>query len=156
MAGTAAADRRELPPVEGVRYLAFCDMSGGSADSAALAIAHRHTAGSAVLDCLREVRAPHSPAAAVARFVADLERYHVRDVTGDRVARATGRDTVFHPPGQHDDLANAAAGALVLAAAADPLDALPPGALAVNRGLWRRSPNQLSDRYAGFREGPTW
>ena len=30
-----------------------------------------------------------------------------------------GRDLVDHPPGQHDDLANAAAGALVLAAAAD-------------------------------------
>jgi hypothetical protein len=33
-----------------------------------------------------------------------------------RTSRGTGRDSVDHPPGAHDDVANAAAGALVLAA----------------------------------------
>ena len=33
-----------------------------------------------------------------------------------RVGRGTGRDSVDHQPGAHDDVANAAAGALVLAA----------------------------------------
>jgi hypothetical protein len=37
-----------------------------------------------------------------------------------RTARG-GRDSVDHPPGAHDDVANAAAGALVLAASNDPL-----------------------------------
>ena len=32
-----------------------------------------------------------------------------------RTGRGTGRDIIDHPPGAHDDLANAAAGALVMA-----------------------------------------
>ena len=32
-----------------------------------------------------------------------------------RIGRGTGRDIIDHPPGAHDDLANAAAGALVMA-----------------------------------------
>jgi hypothetical protein len=35
------AGRYELPPVDGVQYHAFCDPSGGSADSMTLAIGHR-------------------------------------------------------------------------------------------------------------------
>jgi hypothetical protein len=37
----------------------------------------------------------------------------------ERSTTRTGRDSVNHPPGAHDDLINAAAGALVMAAAAD-------------------------------------
>jgi hypothetical protein len=33
-----------------------------------------------------------------------------------RTARGTGRDSIDHPPGAHDDLANAVAGACVVAA----------------------------------------
>lgn len=166
------ADRDELPPATGVKYHAFTDPSGGSRDSFTLAIAHadRRT-GHAVLDCLREVRPPFSPAEVVAEFAEVLSSYGIRAVTGDRYAgewprerfrehrinyepsertksdiyrdvlpllnsgqvellhhsrltsqllgleRRTargGRDSIDHAPGGHDDVANAAAGVLVL------------------------------------------
>jgi len=164
------SDRRELPPVEGMRYVAFVDPSGGSADSFTLAIAHRHD-GRAVLDLLRERRPPFSPEDVVTEYSAIMKGYRVAEVRGDRyagewprerfrghgiryvpsarvksdiylellplvnagrcelldlprlaaqliglerrVARG-GKDSVDHPPGGHDDVANAAAGALVL------------------------------------------
>src|SRR5690606_12440765 len=40
-----AADRHELPPIPTVRYRAFVDPSGGSADSFTLAIGHAELAG---------------------------------------------------------------------------------------------------------------
>ena len=75
----------ELPPVSVTAYLAFCDPSGGSSDSMTLAIAH-HDDGVAVLDCVREVRAPFQPEAVVADFCATLAAYGVAKVTGDRYA----------------------------------------------------------------------
>jgi len=60
-------DRRELPPVQGVRYFGFVDPSGGSSDSMTLSIAHRDDER-AVLDCIREVRPPFSPESVVADF----------------------------------------------------------------------------------------
>ncbi len=168
-------DRHELPPVEDVRYHAFTDPSGGSSDSMTLAIAHCEKHGDlqiAVLDCVREVRAPFSPDSVVADFVALLEQYHCSAVTGDRyggqfcqeqfqkrgieykpsertksqiygellplmnsrrvelldIARLSGqlaglerrtarggKDNTDHAPGGKDDVANSAAGALVIA-----------------------------------------
>lgn len=162
----------ELPPVSGTVYVAFCDPSGGSSDSMTLAIAH-HDDGAAVLDCVREVRAPFSPESVVEDFCKTLAGYWVGTVMGDRYAgewpreqfakrdvtyrpsekpksdiyrdalpllnsrkcqlldirrlitqlhgleRKTargGKDSIDHGPGQHDDVANAAAGAIVLAA----------------------------------------
>jgi hypothetical protein len=127
-----------------------------------------------VLDAIREVRPPFSPAAVVAEFADCLRLYHCTSVTGDRyggewcrepfrklgiaydlsekskseiylatlpiinsrrcdlldhkrlhvqllgLERRTargGRDSIDHAPGAHDDVANAAMGALVLAAA---------------------------------------
>jgi hypothetical protein len=162
----------DLPPVSGTAYLAFCDPSGGSSDSMTLAIAH-HDDGVAVLDCVREVRAPFSPESVVEDFCKTLASYGVTKVTGDRYAgewpreqfakrkidyvpsekvksdvyrdmlpllnsrkcqlldirrlisqlhgleRRTargGKDSIDHAPGAHDDLANAVAGAIVLAA----------------------------------------
>ena len=161
----------ELPPVSGTAYLAFCDPSGGSSDAMTLAIAH-HDDGVAVLDCVREVRAPFQPEAVVEDFCATLAAYGVAKVTGDRYAgewpreqfkkrnvdyvpservksdiyrdalpllnsrkcqlldirrlisqlhgleRRTargGKDSIDHGPGAHDDVANAVAGAIVLA-----------------------------------------
>ncbi len=161
----------ELPPVSGTAYLAFCDPSGGSSDAMTLAIAH-HDDGVAVLDCVREVRAPFQPEAVVEDFCATLAAYGIAKVTGDRYAgewpreqfkkrnvdyvpservksdiyrdalpllnsrkcqlldirrlisqlhgleRRTargGKDSIDHAPGAHDDLANAVAGAIVLA-----------------------------------------
>ena len=75
----------ELPPVSGTAYLAFCDPSGGSSDAMTLAIAH-HDDGVAVLDCVREVRAPFQPEAVVEDFCATLAAYGVAKVTGDRYA----------------------------------------------------------------------
>jgi hypothetical protein len=78
-------ERRELPPVEGVSYEAFCDPSGGSSDSMTLAIAHREDSR-ALLDLIREVRPPFSPEIVVEDFAETLARYHVGQVTGDRYA----------------------------------------------------------------------
>src|SRR5439155_23420611 len=76
--------RHELPRVSGVTYTAFVDPSGGSADSMTLAIAHRDPDGTAVLDCLREVRPPFSPESSVRDFCDVLKSYGIASVTGDR------------------------------------------------------------------------
>lgn len=164
-------ERRELPPMPGVKYVAFVDPSGGSQDSFTLAIAHRE-GDRAVLDVLRERRPPFDPDAVTKEYAGLLLSYGVTTVTGDRyagewprerfrshgiryeaservksqiyrelvapvnakrvelldlpalraqlvglerrVARG-GNDSIDHAPGGRDDLANAAAGALVLA-----------------------------------------
>ena len=162
----------ELPPMQGTKYVAFVDPSGGSADSMTLAIAHRER-DCVVLDLVTEVRPPFSPESVVEQFCAIARRYGVREVVGDRYAgefarepfrrrgieyriadanrselylallplvnsqtvrlldvpklsqqlngleRRTsrvGRDIIDHAPGGHDDLANAAAGAVWLVA----------------------------------------
>jgi hypothetical protein len=158
--------RHELPPISGVQYVAFVDPSGGSADSMTLAIAHRD-GDRAVLDAVRERRAPFSPDDVVLEFVATLRSFGITEVQGDRyggewpgerflahaityvpaerpksdlyrdllpalnahrvelldlprlaaqlcaLERRTargGRDTIDHPPGAHDDVANCVAG----------------------------------------------
>jgi hypothetical protein len=168
--------RGGLPREHGVRYVAFCDPSGGTRDSMTLAIAHA-TPHAAVLDLVLETRPPFSPSEVVARFAEALRDYGIRKVTGDRYAgewpreafrkegvsyepsertkselyaellpllnnravelldeprlaaqlggleRRTawgGRDSIDHAPNAHDDVANAAAGALVLAARLSP------------------------------------
>jgi hypothetical protein len=78
------AGRHELAPVPGLRYAAFVDPSGGSADSMTLSIAHRDATGIAVLDAVREVRPPFSPDSTVRDFAALLKSYRINRVTGDR------------------------------------------------------------------------
>ena len=162
---------RSRTPQPGASYFAFHDPSGGAADSTCLGIAHRE--GTAIIvDCVREIPAPHDPESAVGEFASLLKQYRIRDVTGDRYAarwnsqawerrgityrhselskselylnllpllnskgirlldqaravnqicaleRRTsrgGRDSIDHPPGAHDDLANAIAGAAHIA-----------------------------------------
>ena len=163
--------RRELPRVEGVRYIAFVDPSGGSNDSMTLAIAHLE-GQRVVLDVVRERRPPFSPDDVVNEFSALLKAYGTGVIRGDRyggfwprerfalhgieyltadkpksdlyrdllpvlnssrvelldharlvaqlcgLERRTargGRDSIDHPPGAHDDVANAVAGAIVTA-----------------------------------------
>lgn len=76
--------RFELPPVSGVRYVAFVDPAGGSgADSFTLAIAHAE-GETAVLDAVRETRPPFSPDGVIDDYAKLLKRYGLTRVTGDR------------------------------------------------------------------------
>jgi hypothetical protein len=161
----------ERAPQSGLRYTAFVDPSGGSADSFTLAISH-HDANQVFLDCVREVRPPFSPEAVVGEFAQLCKSYRITKVCGDRYAgewpreqfrklgiayelapkpksdlyrdllpiinsrkvelldhakliaqlcglerrtARSGRDSIDHGPGAHDDIANAVAGALVVA-----------------------------------------
>lgn len=79
----------ERARVHGVKHAAFCDPSGGASDSMTLAIGHSQLAPDsktslAVLDAVREIRAPFSPDTAVAEFAALLKAYGIRSVRGDR------------------------------------------------------------------------
>ncbi|MFT8464822.1 MULTISPECIES: terminase large subunit domain-containing protein [Acetobacter] len=75
--------RHELPRDSRVRYVAFVDPSGGSSDSMTLAIAH-HENDCAVLDLVRERKAPFSPETTVSDFASVLKSYGLSSVTGDR------------------------------------------------------------------------
>jgi hypothetical protein len=81
------------PPELGVSYAGFVDMSGGSNDDAALAIAHRDAEGRAVLDRVANQGPPppFDPRKAVERFSAILKEYQLSSVTGDRYAGETFR-----------------------------------------------------------------
>jgi len=166
--------RKELRPVEGIKFVAFLDAAEGSrsGDSMALSIAHKDGAR-AVLDLVREVEPPFSPGSVIVNtFAPVLHDYGITKVSGDRHAvgfvsaflrdcgitfepttltkselyiellallntgavsllenatlrtqllalqrhsmRGGRSDSVDHPSGQHDDVANVAAGALVL------------------------------------------
>jgi len=78
--------RRELPPVPGLKYIAFVDPSGGSQDSMTLGIAHNTDDGRAVLDVVREQPPPFSPEGVVEEFSEVLKSYRVTTVIGDRYA----------------------------------------------------------------------
>ena len=202
------AGRHELPRAERVRYHAFVDPSGGSSDSMTLAIAHMQGTR-AILDLIRERRAPFSPDDVVKEFSDTLKAYGIGGVHGDRFAaewprerfrvheieyrvsdkvksdlyrdllpllnsnrvevldhprllaqlcgleRRTargGRDSIDHVPGGHDDVANAAAGAIVTAArlaaqAADEVKFVMP--FIASRGDVYRLPGGLTPR-------PSW
>lgn len=74
----------DLPPVRGVQYAGAVDPSGGSGqDSMTLAISHRD-GERVVIDTVREIKPPFSPAEAVTEFTAVLKEYGCRRVTGDR------------------------------------------------------------------------
>jgi hypothetical protein len=75
--------RYELPPVTEIRYRAFVDPSGGTADSMTLAVGHRED-GRIVLDALRESKPPFSPEQVVREYSSLLDRYRIHAVTGDR------------------------------------------------------------------------
>ncbi len=51
----------------------------------------------------------------------DVPRLHAQLAGLERRVARGGRDSIDHAPGGHDDLANSAAGALVLAAARRPV-----------------------------------
>lgn len=81
----------ERSRVDGISYSAFCDPSGGANDSMTLAIGHSQLAPDrktsiAVLDVVREIRAPFSPETAVSDFSALCKAYGIRTMRGDRYA----------------------------------------------------------------------
>lgn len=97
--------RRRLAPVDGVRYSAFVDMSGGSADDAVLAVGHR--ADDRIVLDLVEAQAgavPFNPRKAVKKFAGLLDGYGIRRVTGDAYAGQTFR-TDFEERGIGYDVA---------------------------------------------------
>jgi len=159
--------RRQLEWREGVRYVAFVDMSGGSSDDAVLAIAHFDAASKrAVLDHIvsQTGGTPFNPRMAVRKFAEVVKSYGLTKVHGDAYAGHTFRqdflehqvvyevstrtaaelydrfepvlnagacelvdaaklteqlltlvvkgDKIVHQTGDHDDWANAAAGAI--------------------------------------------
>lgn len=80
-----AKGRTELLHSPHQRYVAFADLSGGRADDAAVAIAHRE-GDRTILDCLRRWNAPFSPERVVAEMCDLLRQYRVRGVRGDAYA----------------------------------------------------------------------
>ena len=96
------ADRRELPPATDRAYVAFTDPAGGSGtDAMTVAIAHaevRDGASMVVLDAVREVRPPFSPASTVADFATLLRTYgnhpgHRRSLRGRMAAASSSAAT---------------------------------------------------------------
>lgn len=75
----------ERPWMLRTRFQAFCDPSGGVGDSFGLAIGHRE-GDRAVVDCIREFKAPFSPEAIVQECAALLKGYRVSRVSGDKYA----------------------------------------------------------------------
>jgi hypothetical protein len=84
--------RRALPPQDGVKYVAFVDMSGGSSDDAVLAISHR-IEKRIIIDLVEKQAGnpPFDPRAAVAKFCDILHRYGVTRLVGDHYAGETFR-----------------------------------------------------------------
>jgi hypothetical protein len=76
--------RYELPPSRH-EYFGFVDPSGGSVDSMTLCITHTEGPVS-VVDLVREVKPPFGPDQVCQDFAADLKRYRIGTVYGDRYA----------------------------------------------------------------------
>jgi hypothetical protein len=78
---------RERPPIDGLRYVAFCDAAGGTGtDAFSLGIAHADKDGTAVLDLLRVRQPRFIPQDVTKEFAEVLRTYRVTKVTGDRYA----------------------------------------------------------------------
>jgi hypothetical protein len=75
--------RKELLPDRHTSYAAFCDLSGGRNDDAALAVAHRE-GRKVILDLLRVWRAPFNPYEVIEEMAEELKRnWKLKRVTGD-------------------------------------------------------------------------
>jgi hypothetical protein len=208
----------ERAPERTISYRAFCDPSGGSADSFTLALGH-YIVGkqTVVIDRVREQKPPFSPEATVEEFSNVLKSYRLASVTADRfggewvteqfkrfgirceqaakpksslyadtlalinsrrialldhprlisqltaLERRTGRgvrESIDHPPGCHDDVANAVAGcaSLLLTKSTYNLDAWvrdddeEDSEAAERRAYWR----ELGARIFDYSGGQYW
>jgi len=77
--------RDELQPNPENLYVAFCDVSGGRGDDAALAIAHKHER-TVVVDLIRRYRPPFNPHEVCADMAGELRRFRIKRITGDNYA----------------------------------------------------------------------
>jgi hypothetical protein len=75
------------PPAPGRTYFAGADPSGGQKDSFTCGISHNEN-GTAVLDCLIEIRAPFNPSVAVDEVAAALRSFGLNSVVGDKYGAA--------------------------------------------------------------------
>jgi hypothetical protein len=73
------------PPRPNIRYVSFCDPSGGQGDSFTCGIAHKED-DAAILDCLIEIRPPFNSIAATEQIAATLKSYNCHKTTGDKYA----------------------------------------------------------------------
>ena len=83
------AGRRELMYDESKQYHGFVDASGARKDSMTMAIAHlisRDGNKIAVLDAIREIKAPFKPDEVVEEFVKLLRSFGLSEITGDNYA----------------------------------------------------------------------
>ncbi len=71
------------PPINGVKYIAGCDPSGGRNDSFTWAIAHRDRENYVILDVAGERKAPFNPAEVVDEIVRVMKDYRCYEITGD-------------------------------------------------------------------------
>ncbi|HEY1260562.1 MAG TPA: hypothetical protein VGF34_15045 [Stellaceae bacterium] len=86
--------RKRLPFVKDTSYVAFCDLSGGSADDACLGIAHYSEDDRRVITDVvvsQTGAPPFNPRHAVEKFVGLLKEYQIFRVTGDRYGGETFR-----------------------------------------------------------------
>jgi hypothetical protein len=105
-----ARGRHELPPRDGVRYVAAVDPSGGAADAFTLAIVHPE-GGNADRRIVQDVMRSWAPSrastvdlAGVVKEIADiLKRYRVSRVVGDRYAGQWVRQTFQRFGIRYDD-----------------------------------------------------
>ena len=75
-------NRKELLPNQSIYYSAFCDISGGRGDDAALAIGHK-SERKVIVDFIKCYRPPHSPYQVIGSMCEELRRYGVSKITGD-------------------------------------------------------------------------
>lgn len=83
------ANRKMLPRMQGVEYVAFTDVAGGVAggDSFTLSIAHQES-GRTVLDVARSFAPPFQPSEIVRQCAETLSSYGLSSVTGDAYGAA--------------------------------------------------------------------
>ncbi len=74
--------RKELLPQHSIRYFAFADVSGGRAEGAGLAIAHK-VERKVIIDFARRYKAPHSPVRIVGLMAGELRRFGITRIVGD-------------------------------------------------------------------------
>lgn len=78
-------ERGELPYSPDHSYVAFTDPAGGAGrDSMTSAVAHKEKDGRCVVDSVLEIRPPFDPGAATREVVAQLQRFRLTRVVGDR------------------------------------------------------------------------